>query len=78
MALSGILNIFMPMTMAIDPACDFYQDMAAGQVYYIYNQEYPNSYGPSTSCRWMAYSPVGTRIVISCEDITLPSVRFFF
>ncbi|KAJ8979228.1 hypothetical protein NQ317_019080 [Molorchus minor] len=73
MALASILNFFMPVSVAINPNCDFYQDLIMGQEYYIYNQEYPGSYGPSASCRWVAHSEPGTRIIISCENINIPS-----
>ncbi|XP_018566053.1 venom serine protease-like [Anoplophora glabripennis] len=73
MALASILNFFMPVSMAIDPNCDYYQNMILGQTYYIYNSEYPTSYPTSTSCRWKANSEIGTKIVITCEDIAIPS-----
>lgn len=64
----------MPVSVAIDPNCDYYQSMVLGQQYYIYNSEYPSGYPASTSCRWTANSEPGTRIVITCEDIAIPSV----
>ncbi|CAH0551938.1 unnamed protein product [Brassicogethes aeneus] len=75
MALSGIFNFLMPVSMAVNPNCDYYKDMIAGEQYYISNDAYPDYYGSSTSCRYMAVSPVGTRIVMSCEDITLPDTQ---
>lgn len=74
MALANLWSFFMPISMAIDSNCDYYQDVALGQQYYIYNQDYPSYYPPSTSCRWIAKSPIETVIVISCEEIDLPSV----
>lgn len=58
----------------INPNCDFYQDVALGQEYFIYNQEYPYYYRSSASCRWSARSLPGTVIVLSCTDINIPSV----
>lgn len=74
MALAGIVNWFMPMTMAIDPQCDFYQYVVPGQSYYIYNLEYPDLYRGVVSCRWRAESPPDSRIMLTCEDISLPPV----
>lgn len=64
----------MPVSMVVDAACDYYQNLAVGHEYYIYNNEYPDNYRKSTSCRWVAKSDPGTRIVISCGDIDLPPV----
>lgn len=73
MALSGLINVFISAA-AIDPNCDYYQEMEIGSPYYVYNKEYPNYYSPSTSCRWVARAPGNTRIVLSCEDIQIPAV----
>lgn len=75
MALAGLMNWFVPMTLAIDTGCDFYQNMVLGQNYYVYNSEYPNYYGPGQSCRWTAVSPPNTKIALSCEDVNLPAVK---
>lgn len=78
MALPSIFGFLMPVTMAaINPNCDFYQQLVLGQEYYIYNDEYPGLYPPSTSCRWTGESPPGTSIVLSCEDIQLPTVSLY-
>lgn len=74
MALASIINFFMPVSMAIDPNCDYYQNMILGQTYYIYNPQYPSNYPASTSCRWRGISEASTKIVITCEDIAIPSV----
>lgn len=74
MALSGIMNFFMPISAAIDPNCDYYQTVELGQQYYLYNREYPSYYPPRTSCRWVAHSPGNTRLVLSCEDVDIPAV----
>lgn len=73
MALASIINFFMPVSMAIDPNCDYYQNMILGQTYYIYNPQYPSNYPASTSCRWRGISEASTKIVITCEDIAIPS-----
>lgn len=52
--------------------CDFYQDMAIGQEYYIYNKEYPNLYGANTACRWQARAPANSRIYLSCNPVQIP------
>jgi len=59
--------------MAFSSNCDYYQFMEIGQEYYIYNQGYPNNYGPGTNCRWVAQSPQYTKILIMCPDIYLPA-----
>lgn len=74
-AVSSILGIFMPMSVAVDSNCDYYQDVDMGQQYYIYNPQYPNYYPARTSCRWVARSAPNTKIVISCEDIDIPKVK---
>ncbi|RZB40648.1 Trypsin and/or CUB domain containing protein [Asbolus verrucosus] len=73
MSIASIFNFFMPISLAIDSNCDFYQELVMGEEYYIYNQEYPNYYTPSTACRWVGKSPEDTNIVLSCENIDLPS-----
>lgn len=78
MALASIVNWFMPMTLAIDRGCDFYQYVIPGRNYYIYNLEYPDNYHGVVSCRWRAESPPDSKIVITCDDIRLPPVSFFF
>lgn len=78
MALAGLTNFFMAAMAAIDPNCDYYQEMTLGQTYYLYNKEYPNNYPPNTSCRWVARSPANTRIILSCEDIQIPPVSNCF
>lgn len=75
MAIANILNFFTQMqSVSFDPICDYYQDMVLGQPYYIFNMEYPNYYRPGTNCRWLAVSPVNSKIIISCEDIDIPPV----
>ncbi|XP_044265432.1 ovochymase-1-like [Tribolium madens] len=70
--LTTILFIAESMASSIDPNCDYYQDMQIGQEYFIYNKEYPNNYGPSTACRWLARSPENTVIVLSCNEMNVP------
>lgn len=77
MAVSSIFNFFMPFTAAVDSKCDFYQSLVMGQEYYIYNMEYPSNYDNQRNCRWIGDTVNGTKIVVSCEDISLPSVRIF-
>jgi hypothetical protein len=62
------------MSMAIDPTCDYFQELVMGQEYYIYNLEYPSSYSQSVSCRWSGTSPEDTVIILTCDDIDIPSV----
>lgn len=72
--LVSILGICVPFLLAaFPPDCDYLQDFIVGQKYYIYSPGYPDNYHPSTDCFWYGASPPGTNIVISCEDINLPS-----
>jgi trypsin len=73
MGLASIFNFLMPMSMAIDPTCDYFQELVMGQEYYIYNLEYPSSYSQSVSCRWSGTSPEDTVIILTCDDIDIPS-----
>lgn len=75
MALAGFINLIMPMSVAVDANCDYYQDMTLGQRYYIYNPGYPNKYKGGTSCRFVGVSPHDTEIVLSCEIVDIPVVR---
>lgn len=74
MALASFVNWFMPVSLAINSGCDFYQYMVPGKYYYIYNVEYPKYYQGAVSCRWRAESPVNTKIILTCDDISLPPV----
>lgn len=46
-----------------------------GQEYYVFNEEYPANFNGTKNCRWIGESVRGSRIVVSCEDISLASVR---
>ncbi|KAK4884987.1 hypothetical protein RN001_001258 [Aquatica leii] len=71
-SLVNILIVTIPTIAAVDSNCDYYQDVAMGQKYYIYNREYPKFYGPATSCRWIGETSPNAVIVVTCEDINLP------
>ncbi|KAG5893921.1 hypothetical protein JTB14_028731 [Gonioctena quinquepunctata] len=75
MALSSFLNFLMPLSVMANSSCEFRQELALGQVYYINNLEYPGTYPASTSCTWYGTSLPGTKIIVACEDIALPSTR---
>ncbi|KAF2903823.1 hypothetical protein ILUMI_02349 [Ignelater luminosus] len=72
MALAGFINLIMPMSVAVDANCDYYQDMTLGQPYYIYSPGYPNKYKAGASCRFVGVSPYDTEIVVSCETVDIP------
>lgn len=74
MAVSSLLNFFMPISAAVDSKCDHYQSLVMGQEYYVYNYEYPATYSGQMNCRWLGESIGGSKIVVSCEDVSLPSV----
>ncbi|XP_074029576.1 venom serine protease-like [Leptinotarsa decemlineata] len=73
MVLVGFLNLLGPALLVEAATCEFRQDLVMGQEYYIYNREYYGNYTPSTYCTWYQQSEPGTRIVVSCEDIAIPS-----
>ncbi|KAK5647781.1 hypothetical protein RI129_002673 [Pyrocoelia pectoralis] len=75
MAVVGIAHLIMPTSSAVDPSCDYYQDVSVGQRYYIYNHQYPNKYTAGTSCRWVGQTAPNAVIVLTCEDINLPPSR---
>ncbi|CAG9765917.1 unnamed protein product [Ceutorhynchus assimilis] len=74
--LSNFWNLLMPVSVividSIDKNCNFYQDLAMGKVYYIFNKEYPQNYSAGSSCKWVAKSPPNSKIFLSCDDITMP------
>ncbi|XP_060536213.1 uncharacterized protein LOC132708107 [Cylas formicarius] len=69
---AALWNFLVPMCAAIDPNCDVYQEMIVGKEYHIRNQEYPQNYSGGSSCRWVAKSVIGTKISLSCTDVSLP------
>ncbi|XP_060516034.1 venom serine protease-like [Cylas formicarius] len=69
---AALWNFLVPMDAAIDPNCDVYQEMIVGKEYHIHNQGYPQNYSGGSSCRWVAKSAIGTKINLSCTDISLP------
>ncbi|XP_060535450.1 venom serine protease-like isoform X2 [Cylas formicarius] len=67
-----LLNLLVSMDAAIDPNCDINPEMIVGKEYYIHNKEYPQNYRRGSSCRWVAKSAIGTRISLSCTNVSLP------
>lgn len=51
--------------------CDFYQVLAIGQTYYIHNKEYPLLFPQGTQCRWISSAPIGYKIELNCNDISI-------
>ncbi|CAG4939721.1 unnamed protein product [Colias eurytheme] len=52
--------------------CDYDQEIYLGQSYYIYNQNYPNSYARGSICRWVVHCPVGYNCRMKC-DLRMPN-----
>ncbi|XP_049295548.1 venom serine protease-like [Anopheles funestus] len=52
--------------------CDYTIDIASGQSYSIYSPYYGGLYPPYTQCRWTLTTTQGSRISLSCSDISLP------
>ncbi|XP_056648011.1 venom serine protease-like [Diorhabda sublineata] len=71
----SVLNFLTLKTVAVDPNCDYSQYLTVKTKYYIYNKEYPSKYTINTNCLWTGQSQPGTRIVVSCEDVDLPSTK---
>ncbi|KAJ8963446.1 hypothetical protein NQ318_018926 [Aromia moschata] len=61
MALASIINFFMPVSMVVQ-----------SELRFLSGHGYPSNYRPSTACRWTAHSEVGTKIIISCEEVVIP------
>lgn len=68
-----LLTLLSPVLFAVDPNCNYYQNMQIGVTYYIYNREYPGNYGPSVNCLWRADAPSGYKIEANC-DLNIPAV----
>lgn len=56
---------------AVDPGCDFQQDLSLGQTYYVYSPNYPYRYSGENDCRWIATSQ--HRVQLECTVVDLPS-----
>ncbi|XP_066142745.1 venom serine protease 34-like isoform X2 [Euwallacea fornicatus] len=73
-AISHFINVLVPISVVvpnIDPLCTYNQEMTLGEVYYIFNKEYPEYYSAGTACQWKALSPVNSKIFLSCQEILL-------
>lgn len=69
----------MPMSAVVsplDPNCNYYQELAMGELYYIFNNEYPRNYTAGYSCQWVAKSPLKAQIFLSCDDLNMPKVSW--
>lgn len=74
---SNFLNTVLPFAIVvnnINPNCTFYQELEFGQVYYIFNKEYPKNYTAKSACQWTAISPINSKILLSCGEISMPKV----
>uniref|UniRef100_A0A6P7FK98 Venom serine protease-like isoform X1 n=1 Tax=Diabrotica virgifera virgifera TaxID=50390 RepID=A0A6P7FK98_DIAVI len=78
--LNGTANTLIPIfmnilsiTWAVNPKCNYYKNLDVGQKFPVYNQQYPNNYSAGYNCNWQVQSPIGSKIIISCENINLPS-----
>ena len=67
-----LLKWFVAFSVATERNCTYYQDVVPEQTYYIYNNDYPNFYRPSTPCQWNVRSPPDTVVVLNCE-IDIPA-----
>jgi CUB domain len=55
-------------------SCDYHDTLEYNKKAAVFSTNYPKFYSPNTACRWTAVSPVGTQIVLSCQDVYMPEV----
>ncbi|XP_043461293.1 venom serine protease 34-like [Leptopilina heterotoma] len=68
-----IFFLLLEVSKAQDTDCNFFTEIALGQTYFVYNPPYPNfSVGPQY-CRFRAVCPPGSRILLNCIDIIIPT-----
>ncbi|XP_032524095.2 venom serine protease-like [Danaus plexippus] len=60
---------------AQDANCDFFLNVAAGRSYPISSPNYPYSYRPGVTCRWIAQCPNGYNCRLDCSEINLPQTQ---
>ncbi|XP_069668898.1 venom serine protease-like [Periplaneta americana] len=53
--------------------CRYYQEVDAGQTYYITSPGYPNNYHGSVNCFWQAVAPSRSRLILECKFYIEPS-----
>ncbi|XP_024892139.1 venom serine protease 34-like [Temnothorax curvispinosus] len=51
----------------VESDCNYFQNLEAGQTYYVYNPEYPKEYHGENHCIWKMASPYNTKISCSIE-----------
>jgi len=54
--------------------CNFSQRLKPGNVYYVYNPDYPNASSGRHYCKWNAESDYGVKL--TCNIFEIPWVRF--
>jgi hypothetical protein len=54
--------------------CVYYRDVAAGETVNVYSPNYPNKYPSGASCSWEAVAPSNSRLILQCNDFSLPTV----
>lgn len=54
--------------------CLYYQDVAAGQILYVFSPNYPNSYPKGINCLWEAVAPSNSHFILQCFDFSIPAV----
>jgi len=53
--------------------CNFSQRLKPGNIYYIYNPDYPNASNGRHYCKWNAESDYGVKLI--CNIFEIPRVR---
>lgn len=64
--LFGSLLSFL-MLNGIESACDYFQNLEAGQTYYVYNPGFPYKYKSANQCTWQMTSRYVTKINCSVD-----------
>ncbi|XP_076175096.1 venom serine protease 34 [Ptiloglossa arizonensis] len=64
------LTLFVASIFGQDQACNYQQELSAGNEYYVYNSEYPYNYKGQQFCIWTLTSEY--RVNLSCNSFSLP------
>lgn len=73
MLLTNFMSFFFPAMFAVNPDCNYRQNMQTGVTYYVYNNEYPSNYPPGKTCRWIGIAPTNMKIQLTC-NLEMPQV----
>jgi hypothetical protein len=74
-----LLLVTCSLALLLDPVwaldnCNYYQDVAAGESFDVYSPNYPSNYPSGISCTYEAVAPSSSRLILQCNDFSLPAV----